>query len=102
MIGLGLILQTFRERGYLAFGTISALYLALPIFFGVLLIFFGFFLFNFEKMLETVIELFLGGILIVYGIQRLRAQKYYNLFLTGLIMVAFALTLTYLIFYRFA
>jgi hypothetical protein len=102
IIGLSLIIQTFREKGYLAFGTISTLYLALPIFFGVILIFFGFFLFNFEKMMETVIELFLGGILIVYGIQRLRAQKYYNLFLTGLIIIAFALTLTYLIFYRFA
>ncbi|WP_455392570.1 hypothetical protein [[Eubacterium] cellulosolvens] len=77
--------------------SIKSLYAAIPIYIGIILVFFGMFLFRFDKVMETVVELFLGGVVILYGIQRLKGSEWSRLLLTGTVTVAVIYTLTSLL-----
>ena len=94
LIAIILIIQAVRSKEGTpkVIRTLEGLYAALPIFLGIILIFFGIFLAAFEKHIETIIELFLGGMVILYGINRLKGFK--NLELILIALICFSLTLT--------
>ena len=100
LIALILIVQAVKNREDSAKinDMVKGLYLAIPIFFGIILVFFGIFLAQFEKQLETVIELFLGFIVIFSGLKRLKGFTIVNLFLVILIMLALVTTLASILF----
>ena len=95
LIAVGLIIQGIRKNNEMAAEIVMGLQMALPIFFGIILILFGIFLIGFEKLIETIIETFLGGILIVYGIQNVKNQRTQNLIIIGLIILAFIITIVF-------
>ena len=51
------------------------------------------FLAQLEKFLETVVELFLGGMVIIYGVKRLSGSTKFSYIFVGL--VTFALFITF-------
>jgi len=91
----------FRPKGKLAHECISLFKSSLPMFFGIVLFFFGIFLFRFDKTIETIAELFLGGMLILYGIKRInyKEQNKTNFAFLILFSIAVILTLVYFSFY---
>lgn len=100
IVALILIIQAVKNREDTAKinDMVKGLYLAIPIFFGIILVFFGIFLAQFEKQLETVIELFLGFIVIFSGVKRLKGFTIVNLFLVILIILALVTTLASILF----
>jgi hypothetical protein len=94
--GLYTLSQGFVNQGDSAESQIIGLQQAAPIFFGIFLIFFGIFLFRFGKIMETLVELFLGGVVILYGAKRIRSIQIQNLGITILLAFSLSLTLTYL------
>jgi hypothetical protein len=71
----------------------QSLYASIPLFIGVILIFFGLFLIRYGKVLETLVEVFLGVITLIYGLQRLKGQDKSSLVLIFLILLAMVVTL---------
>jgi hypothetical protein len=72
--GIYLFAQGISKSGENAEIIISSLKLAVPLYVGIILIFFGLYLLQFEKIIETLIELFLGGIVIFYTLTRFKTQ----------------------------
>ena len=64
---------------------------------GLVLIFFGIFLIKLGKIIETVVELFLGALVVIYSINRLRNFKAENLIVIGLLLLALVCTFAYLL-----
>ena len=90
--------QALAKKGENAQKAVDTLQMAIPLLFGILLIFFGAFLMRFEKLMETAIELFLGLTLTIYGIKRLKGQPWLNLASVGLLVIAMGVTLALFIF----
>ncbi len=98
LVGILMVYLVLAKNGEYAYKTVKGLQVGMPLFFGVILLFFGVFLIGFEKIFETVIEFFLGLTLIVYGVKRLKGQPGHNIFLTGLTACAVGFTLLFLIY----
>jgi hypothetical protein len=94
---LALISLGLYEKGARARKTIKMIVSALPLFLGIFLMYFGIFLFRIEKLIEALIEFFLGFIIIIYGLRRLNGQDLPWLVLTGSITLALVSTLGYLL-----
>ena len=94
LVGIFLIALGIRDKDTSAniIKTVSGLYLSTPIYFGIILIFFGIFLLTFDKLIETIIELFLGGIVIIYGVKRILSLERSSVALIGLIALAISAT----------
>lgn len=103
LISIILIVQSLRYGGSVQDPEamekiIRSLYSSLPIYFGIILIFFGVFLFRFNKLIETVVELFLGFVVILYGALRLKDYEWSQLLMTGLFAIAIIYSLVIIIF----
>ncbi len=100
VIGVILIIKTVRSKGEVTVvkDTILCLYSCLPLILGIILIFFGIFLALLEKFIETLIEVFLGGMIILYGIKRVKEHETFNLVFVGLIILVLSfMFLSYLL-----
>jgi uncharacterized membrane protein len=69
----------------------------IPSLIGILLIFFGIYLISLEKAMESVIELFLGAILIINSLKQMKEQEQplRGMVVILLIAICFCLTLAY-------
>ena len=74
------------------------LYASIPIFFGIILIFFGLVLLRFDKPMETIIELFLGALVVIYGARRLKDHEWPQISFAILLMIAIIFTLAQILF----
>jgi hypothetical protein len=94
IVGIFLIALSIRDKDKSAniIKTVSGLYSSTPIYFGIVLIFFGVFLLTFDKLIETIIELFLGGIVIIYGVKRILTLERSSIALSALIALAITAT----------
>ena len=77
---------------------VSCLEQGFPLYIGILLLFFGLFLIGLDKIIETMVESFLGVLIIIYGMGRLKGQKVQDLLLVALVIIGFSLTLGYIFF----
>jgi hypothetical protein len=76
---------------------INSFKIAFPAFIGILLIFFSIYLIRAEKVIESVIELFLGLVLIGYTGKQLKKQKSKDLFFIVIAFISFSISLGYLL-----
>jgi hypothetical protein len=94
-----MLIQAFRYRSASESldKELVCLYKALPLLIGMVLIFFGVYLIKLGKVIETVVELFLGVLVFIYSIQRLKGIKLENLLINGLLLIALGVTLGYIV-----
>ena len=71
---------------------------AIPLYIGLLLLFFGLMLIILEKILECLIELFLSIIILYYGGLMIKSLKKRNLIVLVFISICFIITMAYLLF----
>ena len=99
IISIVLITRGIVKNGALAQKTIQLIILALPFFLGIVLFYFCIFLISINKPIEAMIEVFLGFIVIIYGLKQLKDQELSQLLLIGTIAFALISTLGYILIY---
>ncbi len=94
--GAYLFAHGISKSGVKAELILTTLKLAIPLYVGIFLIFFGLYLFQFEKIIETLIEFFLGGIIIFYTLTKFKIQQKIDFATIGLTSLSLILSLAYL------